>query len=115
LSLLVDNCVYEDVTLAAVNKGKKQIRAFIDSVFAAFPDFDMKLSSSFTTGTWAAAEWTMTATHRGDLPGLPATGKHFSVRGASVIELQDGKIRRNSDYWDMATFLKQIGAMPQPN
>ena len=25
--------------------------------------------------------------------------------------LRDGKIKRNSDYWDMVTFLKQIGLM----
>src|SRR5262249_57807931 len=77
LSLLVDNCVYEDRTLAAVNKGKQQIRAFIDSVFAAFPDFDMKLSYSFTTGPWAAAEWKMTATHRGEMQDIPATDSHI--------------------------------------
>jgi hypothetical protein len=28
-----------------------------------------------------------------------------------MCELRDGKIQRNSDYWDMATFLKQIGQM----
>ena len=54
----------------------------------------------------------MAATHKGDLPGLPATGKRFSVRGATVFELQGEKIRRVSDYWDMVTFLKQIGVMP---
>ena len=41
---------------------------------------------------------------------IPATGNRFSVRGASVIELEDGRIRRNSDYYDGATFLRQIGA-----
>ena len=53
----------------------------------------------------------MSGTHKGDLPGLPATGKPFSLRGASIYELHDGKIKRNSDYWDMVTFLKQIRLM----
>jgi steroid delta-isomerase-like uncharacterized protein len=112
LSLCTDDCVYEDVTMNAVNRGKAEVKAFADATFAAFPDFKIALTSEFTTGNWAGAEWTMSGTHRGDLPGMPATGKSFSVRGATICELQAGRIKRISDYWDMVTFLKQIGLMP---
>jgi ketosteroid isomerase-like protein len=41
------------------------------------------------------------------------TGKHVELRGASMLEFADDKIRRCSDYvWDAATFLRQIGLMP---
>ena len=47
------------------------------------------------------------------LPGIPATGKRFSsVRGLTILELGAGKIRRESDYWDAATFMKQVGLLP---
>jgi hypothetical protein len=36
----------------------------------------------------------------------------MEVRGASVFEFAGGRIQRCSDYWDMATFLKQLGLMP---
>jgi hypothetical protein len=42
---------------------------------------------------------------------MPATGKRVEVRGASVFEFVGDKIRRCSDYWDMATFLKPLGLM----
>ncbi|GAC1465860.1 MAG: hypothetical protein PVSMB5_08100 [Ktedonobacteraceae bacterium] len=71
------------------------------------------MKSHFVAGDWAGAEWVMTGTHRGDMPGLPATNKACTIRGATVCELQGDKIRRNSDYWDMATFLKQVGMMAQ--
>jgi len=52
-------------------------------------------------------------THKGDLPRIPATGKRFSsVRGATILELEAGKIRREADYWDAATFMKQVGVLP---
>jgi steroid delta-isomerase-like uncharacterized protein len=55
----------------------------------------------------------MSGTHKGDLPGIPATGKRFSsVRGSTILELDGGKIRREADYWDAATFMKQIGLLP---
>jgi steroid delta-isomerase-like uncharacterized protein len=111
LALCTDDCVYEDVTMAVVNRGKGELKAFAGKVFGAFPDFTMTLSLRFVAEHQAAAEWTMSGTHKGDLPGMPATGKAFSVRGASICELRDGKISRNADYWDMATFLKQVGRM----
>jgi steroid delta-isomerase-like uncharacterized protein len=107
LAVCTDDCVYEDVTMGAVNRGKAEVKAFADAVLAAFPDFTIRLVSGFTAGTWGGAEWTMSGTHRGDLPGLPATGKSFAVRGSTICELRAGKIKRISDYWDMVTFLKQ--------
>ena len=44
-----------------------------------------------------------------DIQTVFATGKPFSIRGATILELEHGKIRRCIDYWDMAAFLKQLG------
>lgn len=111
LSLCTDDCTYEDVTMGAINRGKAELKSFANAVFAAFPDFKIQPMSGFTAGNWAGAEWTMSGTHKGNFPGIPATGKSFSVRGSTICELKAGKIKRNSDYWDMVTFLKQTGLM----
>jgi steroid delta-isomerase-like uncharacterized protein len=113
LALFTDDCVYEDVTFGVVNRGKQELRAFADGVFASVPDFTIEVTSRFGAGTWAGMEWVMSGTHYGDFPGMPATGKRFSsLRGATVLELQGGKIRRNSDYWDAATAMRQVGILP---
>jgi steroid delta-isomerase-like uncharacterized protein len=111
-SIFTDDCVYEDVTMGVLTHGKAELKAFADGIFAAIPDFAIKLSSRFASGGWAGMEWTMSGTHRGDLPGLPATGKPFTLRGSTILELSPYRIGRCTDYWDMVTFLKQIGAMP---
>ena len=107
-----DDCIYEDVAIGAVSRGKEEVKAFASSTFAAFPDFKIQLTSGFIAGDWRASEWIMSGTQTGDLPGISATGKSFSIRGAGIIELRGGKIRRNSDYWNMASFLQQVGLMP---
>jgi len=112
LSLFTDDCLYEDVTFGVINRGKKELRAFADSVFVGIPDFKVDLTTRFGAGTWAGMEWVMSGTHKGDFPGMPATGKHFSTRGVTILELQAGKIRRNSDYWDAASVMRQIGLLP---
>jgi steroid delta-isomerase-like uncharacterized protein len=112
LLLFTEDCVYEDVTFGIVNRGKSELRAFAERVFAVHPDFRIDLKSQFVAGEWAAMEWVMSATHEGDLAGMRATHKRFSVRGASVAELSGARIRRISDYWDLTAFLKQVGLMP---
>lgn len=112
VSLCTDDCVYEDVPMAVVNRGKEALRAFGRQVFGAFPDLKVDLSSYFAAGDGAVLEWVMSGTHEGDLPGLPATGASFSVRGVTVLVLKDGRISRNSDYWDLASVLTQLGLMP---
>jgi steroid delta-isomerase-like uncharacterized protein len=105
--------VFEDVTFRVVARGKEELRSFANGAFAAVPDFKYGLTSRFATSQWAAIEWVMSGTHKGDFPGIPATGKRFSsVRGSTILELEAGKIRRESDYWDAATFMKQVGLLP---
>jgi steroid delta-isomerase-like uncharacterized protein len=109
IRLFTDNCVYEDVPTGTVKTGKDGLREFAAFFFSVAPDFSVELSKQFQTDGWAAGEWRMAGTQKGDMPNLPATGKPFSIRGATILELADGKIRRCTDYWDMATFLKQLG------
>jgi steroid delta-isomerase-like uncharacterized protein len=112
LPLFTTDLVYEDVTMGVVNRSAAELRAFGEGFFAGFPDVTFELRSSCADGLSGSAEWVMRGTHRGDLPGMPATGKRVEVRGASIFEFAGERIRRCSDYWDMATFLKQLGLMP---
>ena len=111
-SLLTDDCVYEDLGTGTFAHGKQELKAFFETVFRAVPDFKIELTSHFSADNWAGAEWTWSGTQTGDFPGIPATNKYGSVRGASVFELQGNKFKRCSDYWDMATYLRQVGLMP---
>ena len=112
LDLYSDDCVYEDVTCGVVKHGKEELRAFAEGTFAVVPDFTVELTARCGADTWGHLEWVLSGTHHGNLPGLPATGKRFSVRGATIVELREGKIRRSSDYWDAVTFMRQVGLLP---
>jgi steroid delta-isomerase-like uncharacterized protein len=112
LALFTDDCVYEDVPFGLVLRGKDALRAFAIGAFAAVPDFTFELTTHFGAGHVGGMEWLMSGSHEGDLPGIPATGNRFSaIRGATVVELHGSKIRRNSDYWDAATLMKQVGLL----
>jgi steroid delta-isomerase-like uncharacterized protein len=112
VSLFTDDCLYEDLPLGVVTHGKTELEQFYHMTRGAFPDFKIALMSHFVAGNQAGAEWVMTGTHKGDLPGLPATYKQVSIRGASAFELQNNKVKRCSDYFDMAAALRQLGFLP---
>jgi steroid delta-isomerase-like uncharacterized protein len=110
LSFFTDNFLYEDVALKRIVRGKTELRALLESVFIDIADFELEIKSVFSAGSWGAGEWTMSGrfVHSID-PVLTATGKSFLVRGATVFELSDCKISRNTDYLDLTSFLRQIG------
>mgnify|MGYP001076493529 CR=1 FL=1 len=115
LSFLTNDVVYEDVALGKVCRGKKEVKDFISSSLVDIPDVKFEQKSSFISGDWSAGEWVMSGTFaHSSNPGMPATGKSFSVRGASIIEFRKGKISRESFYYNMASFLQQVGLMPAP-
>ena len=111
LPLFTDNIVYEDVTFGAVNQGKTALRDFATATFGAFADLKFELKSRMVAadGKSGAMEWVWRGRQTKDFPGLPATNKPFEIRGATVVQFNDGKISRNSDYWDLATYKKLVG------
>ena len=107
-----DDCIYEDIAVGKVCHGKQELKAYFDDMLVWSADFRIESKSFFTIGNWIASEWVMTGTHTGDVPRMKATGKEYSIRGASVSELREGKISRNTDYWNLASFLQQVGLLP---
>jgi steroid delta-isomerase-like uncharacterized protein len=112
--LFAEDGVYEDVASGNRFEGREAIKGFLNQNFVAVPDFKVEVTQVFSTGGMVTCEWIMSGTQTGDYPDLPATGKHFSVRGASVAEVQGGRIVRWTDYYDMFTFLQQLGVVPTP-
>jgi steroid delta-isomerase-like uncharacterized protein len=109
LPLFTDNIVYEHVTFGAVNQGKIALRDFASATFGAFADlkFELKSRTVAADGKSGAMEWVWRGRQTKDFPGLqqPTSRSRF----ATVVQFNDGKISRNSDYWDLATYMKQVG------
>jgi steroid delta-isomerase-like uncharacterized protein len=113
VSFYTDDCVYEDMGLDLVSHGKKELTESSKTMFYNVPDIRFETKSLFNAGDWGAWEWIMTGTlvHSNN-PAIPATGKSFSVRGVSIIEVKGGKISRETDYYNALTVLQQLGLMP---
>ena len=115
LEFYTDDCVYEDLGNGIVCHGIKEFTDYINSMFVDIPNIKWEVKSAFGTNDWAGIEWIMSGTHTHTIkamPGVPATGKTFSLRIAGIHQLRNGKYSRETVYVNMVTFLQQLGLMP---
>jgi steroid delta-isomerase-like uncharacterized protein len=106
-ALFTADGVYEDVPTGTVNNGQDEIRAFAQFSFDAVPDLHVELVNGNLKGGHGTIEWVYSGTD----VGLFGTGGMFSVRGVTVLDVHGQKITRNSDYWDLATVLRELGLL----
>ena len=109
--VFTEDIVYEDVPSGGiVASGAEEFQAFAQGFFDGCPISSFELGQSACQGQQGFFEWTWTAVD--STPGcFFGTGKSFTVRGVAVIAIQGKRISRNSDFWDFATVLTQLGKL----
>ena len=107
-SFYADNIVYEDTAVNQIYYGIEQVKRFyIKSMGALGVRWIIDTCDATEEGFGIA--WHMGGIHDEDLPGMPATGKFFTVPGASIAQVRNGKIVRNRDFWNNLDLLRQLG------
>lgn len=119
LELMTEDVVYDDSSWPTTMRGHSDVRAFLDSVWRAFPDlsFEMTDGPFVMAGAQKAAFWWHGAgTFSGPLepPGFAPTGDRIEFEGADFLEYRDGRVRRLRIVFDMMDVARQLGTMPKP-
>ena len=111
IACFTTDATFEDLAFAARFDGVAAIRSFVESTYAGAPDFRVEPQEILAGDGSAAAAWVMSGTHAGDFPGLPATGRRFTVRASSLVWFEGGLIRRIEDYWNPLEFARSVGLL----
>lgn len=103
-SLLAPNAIHEDIAQNFRGQGSAKVVDFMRKTIATQPDFKWQVTTSIEDGRYVALEWTWAATYTGpDLTGKQVNNRRISARGASFAEVEKGRIKRITDYWDLAS------------
>ncbi|HMJ18853.1 MAG TPA: ester cyclase [Gemmatimonadaceae bacterium] len=106
-SILAPDAIHEDIAQNFRGKGSAEVVKFMRGAVAVEPDFKWQVTNSIEEGRYVALEWTWTATHTGPDPANKSVkNKRISGRGASFAEVENGKIKRFTDYFDMASLFR---------
>lgn len=76
----------------------------------AFPDLAFSLNALSADEDLCAVRWTCQGTHKGELHGLPTTGKVLSFVGQTFYQIQSGRITGHWQVTDRLGFYQQIQA-----
>lgn len=89
-------------------EGLAAFKQFVAGVRTVFPDIHFTTDNLIAEGDRVAARWAMTGTQEGDFMGIPASGRHFTVPGVSILRLSEGQVAETELFWEM----EQLGAAP---
>lgn len=105
-TLLAPDAVHTDIA-QNFRGNPAQTKEFMRNVISGEPDFQWRLTNVVESGATVAAEWTWTATHTGPSPIGPVTRRRISGPGATFAEIENGRIKRFTDYYDLASFFRE--------
>jgi steroid delta-isomerase-like uncharacterized protein len=109
-TLMAPDAVHDDIAQNFHGQGPAQTKEFMRSIISAEPDFVWRLTNVVESGPMLAAEWTWTATHTGPSPVGPVTRRRITGPGASIVQVENGRIKRFTDYYDAASFFRDTPA-----
>lgn len=100
--------VHEDVAYGRPKTGPEAIAKGLRHFLDAFPDAKWETHDRISSGDRAVARYKLTGTMQADLGPFRGHGQRIELRGVQVLELVGGKITRSEDFWDGATFERQV-------
>lgn len=108
-SLFAENGSYGEFGLGRVMLAREEIRRHLNATFGALPDLTIAPTGDpLSSGERVYWKWLMIATHEGEFAGVPATGKRFELRGASVLLTNGDEIVRGADCFDVGSIVRQV-------
>src|SRR3990167_515857 len=109
VALFADGGTYSDPTTAGRISGQA-LGLMAEELWKAFPDLAFELTSMVESASGlVAVEWLMKGTNHGSLGGLPPTGKVIALPGADFVQVEAGKIRSITGYFDKHGVAEQVG------
>jgi len=97
---------------------RDEFRALGQAFVTAVPDMKLEITNTCEQGDTIVVEGIYSGTQIGPLQTpageIPASGRSFSFPYVDVFVARDGKFAEHRGYWDNATFMSQLGLMPEP-
>lgn len=77
----------------------------------AFPDLSYEIKEMFQSGNIVITEFLIKGTHLGEIMGIPATNRKIAVPACNIIEIREGRIYSEREYFDKAYLMQQLGVI----
>jgi steroid delta-isomerase-like uncharacterized protein len=111
---LMGDSTYNEFGTQRSLEGSDAIIEALQGWKAAMPDVKGTVTSTTESGQQVVLEVTWEGTQTGEMVTeqgtIPPSGKRQKTPSAFIFDYENGKLKESRHYFDMLTFLKQIGA-----
>jgi steroid delta-isomerase-like uncharacterized protein len=89
-------------------RGRADFRNVRDIMLGAFPDLRIVVEDVLSDDSRAVVRWHLTASHKGDHFGFPATNQPVSFRGLTWLTFRNGQIVEGCDAWNQGAVMQAL-------
>jgi steroid delta-isomerase-like uncharacterized protein len=115
ISAYSENATFIDHSREITYKGRVQIVGAWDELVKGYPDAEATDLNSYDAGDTVVTTFVARGTNKGELMGMPATGRRVSSPICSVAHFDaKGLIDREEQYADTFSLLVQLGHAKAP-
>ena len=113
LDLYDDHVQVHGYTPAPLDKAGA--RAFYQGILTGLPDSTLEALDRIETDDTIVVRFVQRGTHRGELLGVPATGRPVELHGITILRFGDeARVVERWTQADLLGLLVQVGAIPPP-
>jgi steroid delta-isomerase-like uncharacterized protein len=95
-------------------RGPEGMQHFVAMYRTAFPDYACTVDDQIAEGDKVVTRWTARGTQRGELMGIPPTGKQVTLPGVVIDRIADGQLVETWLQADVLGMLQQLGVVQAP-
>jgi steroid delta-isomerase-like uncharacterized protein len=109
---LVAEDFVEHETMPGAPEGREAVSWFVAAFRSGVPDLRAEVDDLIVEGDKLVARSTWSGTQQGELFGMPATGKRFTMDVIDIVRFDGGKAVEHWGVTDVAGMMQQVGLAP---
>lgn len=110
--LFAANYIEHVPVIPGLPPGVAGLKVYVTAVRSAFPDLRLTVEDLVAEGDRVVMRASVTGTHKGELMGIPPTGKQATWTEIHICRFADGKVVEHWANSDQLGMLQQLGAIP---
>lgn len=105
------DAVYDDFANQEQYRGLQEIASYLSMGTRWATGVNMSVTAVHVSGTGAVAEWVFSGFQERPIGNLfpDVTGREVVLNGVTILEIDQGRIRRAADYMDVLPLVLQLG------
>jgi len=92
--------------------GAEGVRQVFQMLWSGMPDMRVDIHQQIAEGDMVVTRKSFVGTHKGELFGVPPTGRDIHLDVIDIVRVADGKIVEHWNLVDTFGLLQQLGAVP---